>query len=391
MLRNCAIGAQVWAAGMGQVNIPMLPIPNETSSDTYKTQRIYGKVRMTITCGAGGGCTSREIMDWISNVQIKAMDHIFWIGSMRDNLMLQLYEEGLHHVHIPAACNANDNAVVRYFSFVLNFHHPAAFQPQDFGVPAGAFDDGSIQLTFGAAALNANTTVNSCTVDFWASLERSNDVQAAPLVECGSVDGQLNGYRFASGVYASLFLRDPPAANFAAGDVTLVGVTANGEQIQMNLLPDGVLRSYALDNHCAVPNIAAGADGLDLWPDDAADAYFLPLLWLTKDPNLNKITRMIDTKGSDLLVDLRGALATTPHYIYRRYRPQSTSTAFKQLQKAGIGDPSAVDIKPKTASKSQAPTNAPDRPGVGALPVKVTQAPTVAAAGKLVGKIAIKR
>ena len=381
MNRVFPIGLLVWAAA-GQVVLPMLPVPDEFNGDTYRIAKVHALLRLTITCGAGGGCTSKEIMNWVSSIILRSFGHTFINMNARESLAHKYYHKGVSLIGgWPALCNANDAGVVRWMWLEWNFSVDDAFSVEDFHVPAKLFNDGSVLWTWGAAALNANTTINTATVTFWASVERKNDVSIPALIEIGSITGPSLQNQLPTGVYTDLFLLDPPAAAFAAANLTQVGIKARGEDIHGSVPVDAVLSAYMSDHYKGITDNAGAAIGP--WQDCAGTAWFVPLIWPSSCNNKNKVSQMVDCQGQPLLYDMRGTL-TNPLFVYKRYLPQGQADAAKQLMAQGVTDVNALDVKMKTASKD-APKDA-TRTGMSILPRKVTGAKSATALGGVVNR-----
>jgi hypothetical protein len=366
MQRTWNLGTEAWAAA-GTLNVPLKPIPDSYADDTYAVACLTLELQLDVTTGAGGGCTARELMEWVSNIFLKAGDHVVVNGVNAFQMI-----EGFGRLDHGEPLDANIAAIAASQANV-QINIPVRIEFENFDdnmdsndglVPAAFFNDAQLQVTLGAAALNANTTINSAALQVSASGHRVPDLNIVKLPTYQAITGDLFE-QLPRGIYTALAIVAPSGA-FAAANITTVNLRADGELIHSNVLPDAVIREF---ERCKVDRTDPA--GCTSWSDDASNAVILPLIWPSRHSAANKARYAVDTGSQTLNTDLQGSL-TSPVYIMRYYSKKVGADAERYLAAVGVQDPSDVEVKFKTASKRPlSEQEVTEAPGLNLIPAKV--------------------
>lgn len=386
MERNVNLGMITWAAA-GIRNVPLEPIPDEYANDNYSVASINLDFRFDITTGAGGGCTTQEMMEWVQNIFLKASDHVFVNGINAWQLQTCLggiSKGGVTDIGSVSGIGASQANDISHLHLHIQLQKQRALNGNDFICPAAMFNDATLQLNLGIAALNANSTINACVVKIWAEIDRVGECAMPALPTMQAIQAPLFG-RLPSGIYTELLLENPLGGNpWAAADITIVSLMAAGEYIHSAVEPDALL--LAFERNADRATLVGASD----WQDCAASLMYLPLIWPGYNDGTNKLRGLVDTKGGHLILDCKGTLSA-PIYIMRYYTALKTEDAHKILTKMGVANPGDTTMKRKTVSKQPITiAEVSAAPGLRAGPVKVvgTKSGSVLSLGKQAQKVA---
>lgn len=389
MKRITNLGANVWPGNAGNIPTQLQPIPDGIAGDSYRVSYILLKGRVTATTGAGGGYTAIELLEWLLNINLVAGGHTFTALNGLDLFLMNFYRYPGNAFSFPPAVAADQTDDVNFFDLWIPFEDRNQFQGTDFVVPAAFFNDGQLNVHYGGAALNANTTITACTIDIYAMIERKNEVQvpALPLIQ-SSVHDMFD--HLVPGVYSDLFIRKPSDAFAAAANYTSLKVTAAGEDILQSIDPEAALLSYAIDKGWDLATVGALS-----WEEGYASMYFIPLIWQAQNQASNKLGNLVDSMGETLALHFLGS-ATAPRLVYRVWSGIDNEQAKRLLAKIGAANPAGVILKRKPASKGDLPGDdggakmARVSPGMKVMPLKVAGAVAPSDLGRMAPRLALQ-
>lgn len=371
MKRLVNLGTLDWAAA-GVRNVPLEPIPDEYGDDNYYVAGIVMDCRFDITTGAGGGCTCREIMEWISNIFLRATGHVFCNGI--NAYQLQVLVNGIFERHGDvsrggcAAIAASQTNDISHFPVWIDFEQMHAFDGIDSVVLAAMFNDAVLQVQLGQGALNANTTINAMQIRVWASLDRMGELRVPGLLPTVQAYDGVRFERLPAGIYTTL-MAGAPADPWAAADITMVSLRAAGEHIHSAVEPDALLQEFF--RQCELGTFGTMPLGGYDWKDQAALCDYLPLIWPQYTDAANRARLAVDSKGSLLHVDMGGAAAAVA-YIMKYWTPITPTTSKNVFAKTGVANVDDLLLRRKTFSKSAITAGEiAQAPGLSRLPIKV--------------------
>lgn len=383
MKRIYNLGTIAWNGAGGVHTMHLSPIPDGIHGDQYRVTHFLLHCRADVTTGAGGGYTGAELLEWISNISLKAASHSFTNLNGRELFRLLEYR-GEEATTLPPNVAANQTNDINYVQLAIPMEDLRAIEPQDYVVPASYFNDGVLNVTLGVPLINANSTMQAFNMDVWAMVERKNEVQipALPII-AASPTTMFN--QLPAGVYSDLFILADKDAFSAAALFNLIILKAAGEDIHGAVTPEAVIKAYCVDRMRDWT-----ACGGYSWEEDYASQKWLPLIWQAFNPNSNRGSQLVDTMGESLSFDFNGT-ETAPNLVYRYFEGLTDENARRGLAKMGATDPSAMIVKRKTKSKQPITTQATRvMPGLKVLPAKVLGGKTDAALGKLAPRFSLQ-
>jgi len=335
MKRMCNLGTLVGAPN-ATITESLTNLPEITGSDQYRVCEFILKVTGGIPEGQG------DDLEWLNVLeQIRALRIEGFLTRFIDLTGLELRDflwytarnyEGVE----PAAVVApNAGQIAGYMTIPVEV--PEHKDGKQFDVPAALFSGANIVSDFGDFNVVAGTDMNLLTIELWATLERRRKTAAVALPEIGAVTLDSFG-RLPAGIYSDLFIRRPADDWTSADDIQNIMISVPDEMLLKNVDADGVCAAYCYDKgHTSggIMSVYFAAD-CPTWEKDYDNADFLPLIWLGQAGNAgNDSSRMVDTRGAELRLDIQGDLTQIP-VVYRRYRPVTATEGRRQFEKLGI-------------------------------------------------------
>lgn len=351
MKRTYECGSIAWPGVAGGADSLLLTgIPDGIGADSYRVAALQLMLRIVFnTAETTGSLDGVEIPDFLKKIHLKSMGkQLCNIGG--GNLFDFIQYSALEVLSIPADAADNLTAEVRILRLYIPFEGKKSAEAQDFVLPAAALNDGVLKIDFeDATTIGTDCTITDATVYVSALLERKEEVQVPALPDITDGNIKLDNGHLPEGSYDVLFLK-APSDSFAAADIDDVQLVAAGEDIHDSVDPDVVVGWWAWD--CSLPpgGFISTAAGDGDWENSAADYNIFPLIWPASNESSNRITQMVDTRGTDLVFKISGDLDKC-EYVCRRYRVIDTDAKRKMLNKMGVKKPSAVRLKLKTKSK----------------------------------------
>lgn len=375
MKRIVNLGQINWVAGGVQTQT-LQPIPDGYHMDSYRVTQFLLFWSFDITTGAGGGYTGEELLRWIRNINLKAHAHNFTNLSGWELFWFNWYLNEIP-ITLPPNVAANQANDLNYVKLVIPMENPRAISAQDFVVPAAVFNDGSLRVDQGVAVLNANSTINTASLQIWAMVERKNESQIPALPTIGASTHEMFD-QIPPGVYDQLFILAPSGDFTAAADITSMRLMAGGEEILQGVAPEATCMGYLQDK--LWDWIALGGFS---WAEEAATHELVPLIWPGWNPSSNRVSQFIDSRGESVSIDFQGTL-TSVDLVYRYYEQITRTTSDRMLAKLGVHQPADLSYKRKTVSKGGLTRAAVlTQPGLSIVPVKITGSRNLASLGRL--------
>jgi len=388
MKRPVQIGSAAWAAAGSLSPFDLRNLSSDIDGDAYGLRAILAELTFDITTAVGGGCTGREILEWITNIVLRGTVGVPVQGINAYQLAcIQMLEGAFLSAPADIAANlANQRRVVRV---IIPYDRPRAPKPDESLPCCQAFKDASLIVTLGAAALNANTTVNSCLVNVIGHVRRQGKVRFPALPHYSAQVGTLQD-TLPDGVYDALGIIAPAGGFAAAANLSNIALRAGSEYVIPAIPPGDMLSAYLLDDLMGL-GIATQANpamgGAEDWTNDFASLLMFPLIYQGRVVGGNKQTEMVDSQGSELSVECDGSLAA-PVYGMKYYRPNSLANEKRQAETFGA-DLGSLEVEPEGLGGKTITSGAQaQRPGLRTVPTTVKKV-TGPSAGKvkfLVGK-----
>jgi len=368
MFRNLDIGNQVWGGAAGALPpFDLRTMLNSVNGDAYGLHSLVFKLRFDITTGVGGGCTGREIHEWLTNLVFRGSVGVPIQGMNHYQLMiLQSGCLGFHSgLHADIAANQANDISVMYL--VFSFERHRAVMPENELPTVQAFKDATFLITTGAPLINANTTVNALTVQGYGRVRRQGKVRFPSLPTFGSHADVIHT-TLPDAQYDGLCLVAPTGGFAAAANIGNVVVRAGSEDIHKSVGPDAVIAAYLIDQVTGFGVLAApfGLGGATDWTKDFASLLFLPLIWQNHMVASNKATDQVDTQASALSIEMDGTLAAA-QYAYCYYPSNTAENQKMQAQTFGAQLSSLDIITPDLDGKSIPSDKIANKPGMRIL------------------------
>jgi len=377
------IGAQNWVAA-GPLTFPLQNLRAIIGDRFSRVAALIIDFVFDITTGVGGGCTGREIEEWVSNILLKTKYNSFLPGmNARQHQVLRVLQGFFHDQLFQADIAASQVNDISGLRLVIPFERGEFADGRDLSEPASRLVDGNLVVVLGAAALNADTTINAVSIKVHAEISRSTSLKAPLFWEDNAIQGMLSGQSLPPGLYSELGICQG-AAFGAAGEITNARIVAGGEEQLASNDPDNVIGQFLFDN--PLPGMS-GLVGGHNWTKDFATLAFFPLLWMKQFMNGESFSDVTDCMGMPLSLDSDGTM--TPVYVFRRYNPDSVKAETDTIRSEG-GEPSSARVFTPSKSGGQISSAAKMRTrGATMIPSKITGFTTVAGAGPLGSKIPI--
>lgn len=332
MDRRYELESRSWI-GAGDLVWPLRGLPQSVNGAPYGVRDISIMVTWDITTGAGGGCDGPELMRWLSNIELTDGSGVTGISgiSAYEFYLLRRYLEGVPQ-SLPDAVPVSQTNVTRTAMFILPCDDEA-LSPKvaaSMAFPASALEGGNLRIRAGVAALNANTTINSCVVSVNIRLRTRGKHVAVNLPQFRAHNDTL-GAALPDGVYVACALAGPFTA---AADIQNITVRAGSRTVHESLQPDTILLG-------AVQDMTERLGGITLepllpvppWSDRYSTALIFPLIW--GRARGMELTELVDTAGGSLKMDIDGTLSS-PRYLYHVLPPLSAERVKQQINRAGI-------------------------------------------------------
>lgn len=344
MFRTLDLGNQVWGGAAGALPpFDLRTMLSDVDGDAYGLQSVIFRIEFDITTGVGGGCTGREIHEWLSNlifrgsvgVPIQGMNHY-------QLLILQSGCLGFYtglHADI-AAAQANDISVMY---LIFPFERFRKLQPDQELPCVQAFKDATFLINTGVPLINADTTVNAMTVQGYGKVRRQGKVRFPSLPTYGSHADTIH-CTLPDAEYDGLAMLAPTGGFAAVANINNVVVRAGDEDIHKSVGPDAVIASYLMDQVAGFGAAVApfGLGGATDWAKGSADLLMLPLIWQNHMVGTNKATDQVDSQGSALSIECDGTLAAA-QYIYCYYEANDVQNQRRQAMTFGA-QMSSLDV-----------------------------------------------
>ena len=378
MFRNIELGDHAWGGFAQNLTWDLSTIDDEVGADLYSVVEHHLEIEIDITTGAGGGVTARELMEWFS-VLLQGGPFVGPVVSQVNLWDLCNYLKEMEGVPewMFAAVAANQTNDIQQALVVIPYASSLLEFPEENWPLAGMCAKQTLRVHTGAAAVNANTTMNACTIALKTRLYKGHSPRLAHPRMIQSVDKELRE-TFEAGTYHGMLAIAPDGGWAAAANIQNVRLLADGAEIHSSLQPDTVIGAYlATAYYEGVQGIAAlGAfSGAGSWTKNYDTIEWFPIIWLSPDFRANRMSQLVGSRNG-LLMDSDGTAATL-HYVYGMV--PLVGSAFAQRALGAIGaDPSVVVV-----SKEVGPEAAVERPSLSAMPFKVDGATNLSRAGRL--------
>lgn len=332
------IGLIAWAAPGGLTPISMQPIPDVGAFGRYVyVSGIVLKVEMNITTGAGGGVTTRELYEWISRVTLNVLGRNKCNVNGWDLMWAWAKDCPPGSLQVPAAIVAATAGALRTIWLIIPFFDPRMEDPSGNEIPAGALNESTLQVTLGAALVNANTTMNTCAVTAYAAVCEKDHVTVPSLGLLEAADVE----RFETlpaGIYSDLFLV-APAGGWVAADITSLRIQADDGDVFRATTTDAALACHQLIRGFGGPLGSANALS---WLANAANMAILTLIQ-PEVQGQGELGRCVPALGK-LLLDIQGNAAAI-HAVYQRWESADSLSA-DMFRAMGAQDPRSLKVKP---------------------------------------------
>jgi len=376
MKRTIELQTRAWAAA-GPLTWDFSTIDDEVGDELASVKCVILEFRMAFTCGAGGGCTGRELHEWIQSVDITGgpfvKDMCVNVNGWDLPLYLFTMENVLQLLADDADADASYTKVIIIFIPTCSDSHE---KPEEHYPPGGAFKRCNLVTMLGGAAVNANTTMTSCEVDVVVKLHRGHTARFAHFRCIRSIDKERQ-HDFEPGTFHGMCLVNPSPA-WAAADLTRVRLVADGDVYHQQVTPDAVIESYIEDmgyNEGSAGGGFLGATAQWTWDTDYADLYVFPIIWLSADARQNRTSQLVGSKAGPL-VDLQGA-ATSFRYVYGFVPPLKSAFTDEMIRELGA-EPEALKV-----GRTVTPGQVGRRPSLSSVPFEVTGSVNLSKTGRL--------
>lgn len=336
------IGMVNWVAPGGNYPVSLQPIPDVGARGRRTTvSGLVAKFEFDITTGVGGGCTGREILEWILSWGVIILGRQQYNLNGWDSMLAWNYCTDAGSMQAPDDIIAAQANARRSVFLVDPFYNPR-YQAGPLGpganeIAAAMLNEGRCSFRLGTAALNANSTVNACAVTLYAVTDERDHIDIPSLPIWESADIELFE-TLPAGVYSDLFFVNP-SSPWAAADLTAIRIQADDGDVYRSTDPDACLAGAMLLRNLGGP---LASDDMDSWEINAANMTFLPVIY----PEANaaaELGRTVPALGK-LLVACQGAAAGL-HAVWCRWE-SSDSLASDALRAMGAARPRDVRVAP---------------------------------------------
>lgn len=372
MRRQLDLGNQAWGGAAGALPpFDLRTLLTDVDGDAYGLESLIFELTFDITTGVGGGCTGREILEWIQNMIMRGSVGVPIQGMNAYQLIL--LQGGCLGIYtgIPAdipAAQANDISVQH---IIIPFSRCRARNPDEILPAVQAFKDATVLLNLGGPAINVDTTVNACTVRGFGRVRRQGKVRFPALPNYGSHADTIH-CTLPDAQYDGLCMIAPVGGFAAAANLTNIVLRAGSEEIHNAIGPDNVLAAYLLDQTAgfgvaAAPVMLGGASN---WSKGSASVLLFPLIWQNFAIGANKATDQVDSQGSALVLECDGTLVNA-QYAYLYYPANTSQNQSRQAQAFGAQMTSLDVITPGFGGQSVESMIVGRKPGLRTLPAQV--------------------
>lgn len=357
MLPTVDLGSEDWS-GAGEKTFYLRGLVKDYDGDAYLIDTLIIKAALDLTTGVGGGCTTREIMEWFSSIFFKTKVHNWCPGA--NAYQVQLINENQLDAGFsgrPSDLAASQTNSKRNVTIVFKFARRVLKDGREFATQVALIKDGYIKVKMGASdGINSDTTVNSCNLKMYGKIRRGK-ADADAYWTINAVDVKLYD-TLPDAVYEGLIV--VPATVFALADFTNIHVVAGGEDVWGGVGPDAVIASF-------LDSAPTGSLGGNDYSNDYASLDFFPLIFNDTYPQMNPISGCVDTMGDDLILDCDGGLSSIC-VVFRRFE-ENTDVQIDKSVKALGGDPRGANVVALGLKGNAIAEGARKRvPGVRALP-----------------------
>lgn len=372
MRRQLDLGNQAWGGAAGALPpFDLRTLLTDVDGDAYGLESLIFELTFDITTGAGGGCTGREILEWISNLIMRGSVGVPIQGMNAYQLnVLQGACLGVF-TGIPDDIPINQVNDISVMHLIIPFARYRSRNPDEVLPAVQAFKDATVLLSLGAPALNANTVINGCTVRGFGRVRRQGKVRFPALPNYGSHADTIHT-TLPDAQYDGLCMVAPAGGFAAPANLTNIVLRAGNEEIHNAVGPDNVLAAYLLDQTAGVGGGAATPllGGAQNWTKGSAALLMFPLIWQNAAIGANKATDQVDSQGSALVLECDGTLVTA-QYAYCYYPPNTAQNQSRQAQAFGAQMSSLDVVTPGIGGQSIESMIVGRKPGLRTLPAQV--------------------
>jgi len=304
-----------WGGSAGDLEWSLQTLKTKLGGVPTAVRAVILRIRWTVNTLTGGGCTGAELMKWVSNITLKDRNGYAPVDgiTLYNFVMLQHMALNLPVAPRPADVGANMTNASRFFQATVPFALQSLDHGDDFAIPTALLNGGSLRVRLGGAALNANTTVVSCSITpVIVYHQAATGLRIPPRVEYRQ--STVSPYHsLEPGVYAGLLLD-------LSGAPTLVNISlsAAGKELIQSATPAQIFASYQAD--FGLPGLFPASDGdyTSMFPSigdydllSTLGLPGLPLIWLERNQANNRVTQLVDTGGGPLAVEVDGPTSIT--------------------------------------------------------------------------------